>query len=218
MNTWDMPAAFIVRHGETELNTANCWRGWENPALNEEGRQAAEAIANFFSWQRVGRVICSDLGRAMETAQYIMGTGNVCCPYVSPDPNLRSWAIGGFAGMKKTAASLARFKKFTDDPDLKIPDSEQHPGESLNDFRARNERMTEYIATPYMGLPTVIVVHTSNITALQRLISEVEGNEEESIDVVAPGGVLAVYMDTDGNLEMVPRLGEIKAEPTPEVS
>lgn len=218
MNLWDTPAAYIIRHGETELNADNCWRGWENPSLNEEGRQAGQAIQNFFSYERVGRVICSDLTRAVETAQYVMESGNVLCPYISPDPNLRSWAIGGFAGIKKTPENIKRFKKFTSDASLKIPDSGQMPGESLDEFRARNERLLEYIASPFQGLPTVIVVHTSNITALNRLISEIDNNDEEAVDVVAPGGILAVYVDTNGRMEAVPRLGEITVEAVPEVS
>jgi broad specificity phosphatase PhoE len=222
MNPWDFPTAFLVRHGTTSLNSSNCWRGWENPSLNEEGIQAAEAIQNYFQWQKLGRVICSDLNRAVETAEYIMESGSVTCPFIEQDPGLRSWAIGSFAGMKKTDTNKKTFQRYIDNPDERTPNTDELPGESLNEFRQRNERLLEYIHSPHQGLPSAIVVHTSNITAIQRYIDEIEGREpksdEESIDMVEPGGIIAVYADTNGKLTMVPVLGEVEVEETPEVS
>ena len=220
MTYWDKrPSAYIIRHGETELNSSNCWRGWENPSLNEEGHAAGRAIQNFFQWERVGAVVCSDLLRAVQTATYILDTGNVLCPYISPDPNLRSWAIGDFAGQQKTPASLRAFRRYLDDPSRVIPGTDTLPGESLNQFRTRNEEaILPYILQPHQGLPTAIVVHTSNITALSRLISELDQNDEESVDVVAPGGIIAVYVDIEGKMTMEVVMGEVNAEATPEVS
>ena len=74
---WEMPSAYIVRYGDTHEGN-----------LNESGRQAAEAIHNFFEWQPVGRVICSDVPAAYATAQYILNTGNVACPFVATIPDL----------------------------------------------------------------------------------------------------------------------------------
>lgn len=69
---WYPPIAYIVRHGETDSNAENLFRGWSNPALNEDGVRACQAIANYFSYERIGRVISSDLDRALQTAQAIL--------------------------------------------------------------------------------------------------------------------------------------------------
>jgi len=210
---WNQPIAYIVRHGETELNAENCYRGWENPQLNEDGMRAGEAIANFFSYERLGRIVSSDLDRAMQTAAYIMNTGTVACPYISPDFNLRPWGIAAFAGKEKSPANQKRLNHYIQNPDKQIPD-----GESLNFFRNRFEdAIQQYLSVPYEGLPTVIVTHTSNICALNNLIFG-ENDDPEVQDLVEPGGILAVYMKEDGKLHMIPRLGHAEAEVEPEAS
>ena len=97
-NPWQSPLGYIVRHGETGANADNCFRGWINWPLNENGLSSCDAIANFFSYERIGRVVSSDLDRAMATAQAVMDAGGVACPYLSPDFNLRPWNIAAFAG------------------------------------------------------------------------------------------------------------------------
>lgn len=214
---WTPPVAYIVRHGETELNASNCFRGWENPSLNESGLMAAEQIANFFSYERIGRVVSSDLDRAMQTAEAIMTTGTVSSPYLSADFNLRPWCIADFAGREKTPALQKKLDYYIQRPDLKIPD-----GESLDDFRNRQGVLFQYIATPYDGLPTVIVTHTSNLTHLAEMVDQDNGidpsRDPEVHDIVEPGGIVAIYMDAYGKMKLQPRLGAVEMEAEPEAS
>jgi broad specificity phosphatase PhoE len=214
---WNPPAAYIVRHGETELNATNCFRGWENPSLNDEGIRAAEEIANYFSYERIGRVVCSDLDRASQTAEYIVNSGTILCPYLSPDFNLRPWGIAGFAGKEKTEALQKRLNFYIENPSIKIPD-----GESLKDFQDRQESLVHYIVNPYEGLPTVIVTHTSNLTYLAEAVDRDNGldasRDPEVHDIVEPGGIVAVYLDTNGKMKLEPRLGVIETEKEPQAS
>lgn len=211
---FDPPVAYVIRHGETTANADNCYRGWGDYPLNEEGHDAAALIQNFLSYTRLGRVVCSDLTRAKQTAEYVMNSGVVMCPYISPDFNLRPWGIGGFAGKEKNAANVAKLQRYIDNPDMKIPDAE-----SLNDFRYRaSDAIMSYISSPCEGLPTVIVTHTSNITTLYQDINESEDKSPEVHDVVSPGGIVAIFLDTDGNMEMEPVLGEEVVETSPEAS
>jgi broad specificity phosphatase PhoE len=194
------PLGYLVRHGSTEANASNCFRGWIDFRLDEEGRQAGEAIRNFFGWERIGRVICSDLSRAVETANYIMDGGSVCCPYLSVEPALRPWNIGEFAGKKKTDAVLRQFEKYVEDPKLVIPG-----GESLEQFQNRNTILMEFLANEYNGHPTVIVAHTSNINATYNT-TESDASQPETGDIIEPGGVLAIYL-VENRVVFVPRLG-----------
>jgi broad specificity phosphatase PhoE len=206
---------YIVRHGETDLNAQNRWRGWDNPELNEDGVRAAGAVARYLSFEKIGRLVSSDFLRAQQTAEIIMDLACVECQYVAYDPNLRSWAIGSkFSGKEKTPELLAEFKGYTDNPERVIePD-----GESLTQMRARNDVIFQYLAVPYKGLPTVVICHTSNVTATVRRINEEMSQIEDFDDVIAPGGLLGVYMDEKGNLSVVTLLGEIRDEIVPEAS
>jgi len=213
---WYPPIAYIVRHGETDSNAENLFRGWSNPALNEDGLRACQAIANYFSYERVGRVISSDLDRAMQTAQAIIDCGCVACPYLSTDFNLRPWGIASFTGKEKTAANLKKLDYYVRNPDVKVPPD----GESRNDFKNRNrDAILQYLTVPYEGLPTVIVAHTSNLTDLHEMIYEKEGQIIPGADdIVEPGGIVAVYMDATGKMELQVRMGAIVKELEPEAS
>lgn len=212
--SYQQPIAYIVRHGETEHNAENLFRGWDNPPLNEDGIRACEHIANFFSYERIGRVVCSDLDRAVMTAQAIMDCGCVDCPYLSPDFNLRPWGIAAFAGKEKTPENLKKLDYYVRHPDIKIPD-----GESLNDFKNRNQdSFMHYLSVPYNNRPTVVVAHTSNLTSLHGMIYGHEGDMPGVDDIVEPGGVVAVHMDDQGRMKMETRMGAIVKEVEPEAS
>ena len=62
---------FWVRHGETAMNKQNLMRGWDNPPLNDEGRADARAVAEALQAIPLDVIICSDLLRAVETADAI---------------------------------------------------------------------------------------------------------------------------------------------------
>lgn len=61
----------FMRHGQTELNTKNCWQGRCDAPLTELGRrQSAEAGEHLReAGIEVGRVFCSPLGRARQTLE-----------------------------------------------------------------------------------------------------------------------------------------------------
>lgn len=201
---WQPPIGYFVRHGETELNAGDCYRGWLNIPLDENGQEQAQAVAQFFSYEAIGRIVSSDLDRAMQTANTVMQCGCVECPYLSPDFNLRPWNIGGFSGKEKTAEVKKKLQRYIDNPDLRVPD-----GESLNEFRQRNEVILEYFSVPFNGKPTIVVAHTSNLVALHNCLNKDENQGEEAVDLVEPGGVVAVYQQPDGTLFLLPRMGEV---------
>jgi probable phosphoglycerate mutase len=207
---------WISRHGQTILNKSGCWRGWENPPLDEVGLESAEKLGHWLSYEypRVGRIVCSDLTRAVQTAEIIMQGCNPECVYLSTDPNLRPWNIPLFAGKEKTPERVALLRGFISNPDVVVPD-----GESLNQFRDRNDVIFQYLAVPYKGLPTLVVAHTSNIVAAMRRITEIndESEDEEVDDIVGPGGLVAVYCNSAGHLDLVPVLG-VEYTNTPEAS
>jgi broad specificity phosphatase PhoE len=174
---------YLVRHGE--LKKMNIWDGWGDFDLSETGRESAEKAAQWLSFEKIGRVISSDIPRAVETAQCIMDTCDVACPFMSCDPNLRPRMVADFTGKEKTPERVAEFKKYIEDPDLVIPG-----GESGTQLNQRVQVIYQYLATPYKALPTVCAIHNSVIKSLLGI--------DEVGEIVDPGGIIAVYMDEKG--------------------
>jgi broad specificity phosphatase PhoE len=190
---------YLVRHGE--LVNMHIWDGWGNYELSEKGHEQAEAAARWLSYEKIGRVISSDVPRTIQTADHIMAACNVSCPYVMCDPNLRPWAVGEeFTGKEKTPERIASFKKYVDDPNLVIPGFE-----SRNQLNQRIQIIFQLLATPYNALPSVFCIHNSVIKSLLGL--------DDIKDAVDPGGIVAVYIDEKGECSFEVVLGAV----TPEV-
>jgi len=188
---------WLVRHGE--LSNMTVWDSWGNLGLSDEGRQQAEKAAQWLSFERIGRVICSDVPRSIESAEFLMDTGAVLCPYLGSDPNLRPWYVSDFSGKEKSPENLAKFKPYTDDPSLQIPG-----GESRNQSGERIQVAWQYFMSPYKGLPTVLYVHNSVIKALMGL--------DEIKYAVSPGGVVAVLINSRGEFSFQIMVGDMNLE------
>jgi phosphoserine phosphatase len=68
-----MTKIYIVRHGETQWNKEEVFRGRKDIPLNETGKQQAEKVGLYFSHAPVpvNRILSSPLERAMQTAEAI---------------------------------------------------------------------------------------------------------------------------------------------------
>lgn len=183
---------YIIRHGE--LNIKSKWDGWGSFVLSPEGRQAAEKAAQWLSFERIGRVVASDLPRTLQTAEILMERVNSACPYLATDPNLRAWAIGDFTGKEKTEERKTQLQHYRDNPDEIIPG-----GESWNQLFERVKIIFQYLCSPYEALPTAIVTHNSVIKALMGL--------DEKGNIVDEGGIIAAYMDAKGDVDFEVVLG-----------
>jgi broad specificity phosphatase PhoE len=188
---------FLVRHGE--LTDMGVWDGWGSLGLSDEGCQQAEAAARWLSFEKIGRVVSSDVPRTIQTAQFLMDTGCVECPFVAHETNLRPWMVAGFTGQKKTPERLAEFKKYLDDPTLVIPDGESHA-----QFEARVQVLFQYLLAPYKALPTAFFVHNSVIKAIMGIPDVKES--------VKPGGIVKISMDTAGKVYFDVVLGHVSPE------
>jgi phosphoserine phosphatase len=68
---------YIVRHGETQWNKDEVFRGRKDVPLNERGQQQAEVVGRYFQGKAVDRIVSSPLMRAVQTAQSISHTTGV---------------------------------------------------------------------------------------------------------------------------------------------
>lgn len=59
---------YIVRHGETQWNKEEVFRGRKDIPLNETGKYQAERTGTYFADKPITRILSSPLSRAMQTA------------------------------------------------------------------------------------------------------------------------------------------------------
>jgi broad specificity phosphatase PhoE len=144
----------IVRHGESTWNAEERLQGQLDPPLSERGREQARALAGVVDGVPPERVICSDLGRARETAE-LMG--------VRPgrfDERWREIDVGSWGG--RTAAEIdAQGDELTNwrGGRRKAPD-----GESWPDFSARVGRAVDELIAA--GGSWVVVAHGGCVRAV----------------------------------------------------
>lgn len=86
---------YLTRHGETDWNREMKLQGWADISLNERGREQARRLAARLAGVRFDRAFCSDLDRAAETAEIVLGGRG---PAVEPDPRLREMGSGPLEG------------------------------------------------------------------------------------------------------------------------
>lgn len=63
---------YLTRHGETEWNIAGKMQGWANSNLSSKGIQEAKNLGNRLKDCKFAAVYSSPLGRAYDTAKYIV--------------------------------------------------------------------------------------------------------------------------------------------------
>ncbi len=59
---------YLVRHGETQWNKEEVFRGRKDIPLNEAGRKQAAQAGAYFAGIPVKRIVSSPLARSVETA------------------------------------------------------------------------------------------------------------------------------------------------------
>ncbi len=143
---------YIVRHGETQLNKEEVFRGRKDIPLNETGRKQAEQAGAYFRGIPVKRIISSPLSRAVETAQ---GIGSATGVPIERAEELTDINFGIWEGLslkeveERHPADLAVWR--TSPEKLRIVD-----GETLAEVRERISRGLTRTA----GLAGAVVIVT----------------------------------------------------------
>jgi broad specificity phosphatase PhoE len=136
----------LVRHGESTWNAEERLQGQLDPPLSERGREQALALVPMLDAVRDGRVVCSDLSRARETAELLGLRPRL-------DTRWREIDVGEWGG--RTAAEIdAQSPELTNwrGGPRKAPD-----GESWDAFAGRvSGAVDELIAA---GGPWIVICH-----------------------------------------------------------
>ena len=152
-----MTEIILVRHGETELNTAGVFRGRADVALNERGRSQADAVGSALSTVPLAAVYSSPMVRALDTARAVAAPHGLK-PIV--DQAFNNIDLGEWQGASKELVEREQpelWRLWRDDPDaLRIPG-----GETLTNVRERSYTRTVELARAHPDARIAIVSHRS---------------------------------------------------------
>lgn len=102
---------YVVRHGQTQMNSRKALQGRSDTPLNDVGRGQARTLADVFAEQGVtfARAFSSPLVRAVETAQLAAPGVPITC-----DDRLTEMDYGPYEGMDLTAPAPEVIEFFHD--------------------------------------------------------------------------------------------------------
>lgn len=178
------PVLYVIRHGQTDLNAGNKFRGFMDVELDATGRQQAQEAKAFLKGIHFAQAFSSDLKRAAETLDIVISDDKGLVP--ERLCALRPWNIGNLAGQPKSEANQKALSEYADNPDEPLPG-----GESLAWFRSRYKNVLGDILSK-QG-PTLVVQHASN----DHEVGNILHHDIDAVDV-EPGGIIGIYRGPNG--------------------
>ncbi len=149
-----MTEIILVRHGETEWNVEEVFRGRVDIELNQTGTKQAELLAEYLSERKIDAIYSSPLKRAMKTAEIISGYHGLD---VKIAPGLIDFDCGEWQGLSLQEVKDSykdTYAEWASRPErVKIPG-----GESLNDVTQRAMKVVDDVIVKYGGA-VVLVAH-----------------------------------------------------------
>jgi alpha-ribazole phosphatase len=149
-----MTEIILARHGETEWNVQEVFRGRIDVELNQRGIKQAELLAEHLSHLKLDAIYSSPLRRAVKTAEIIARRHRLS---VEIAPGLIDCDFGQWQGLHLQEVEdryKELYNEWANSPHrVKIPD-----GESLNDVRKRALTVVNKVVAKHEGT-TVLVSH-----------------------------------------------------------
>ncbi len=151
----EMTRFILVRHGQTEWNRIERFRGRADIPLNETGQAQAEALAHRLASQAIAAVYASPKKRTLTTAESIARPLGL---EVQPLEGLLDIDYGAFQGLTPEEAENRYpdlYSKWLNEPHrVRFPH-----GESLVDLRERALKCVHALAHKHEGETVVLVGH-----------------------------------------------------------
>ncbi len=147
-----MTEIILVRHGETEWNIEEIFRGRIDIEMNETGIKQAELLAEYLGDLKIDAIHSSPLKRALKTAEIITGYHKLDVEIASGliDLNYGKWQGLSHPEVKDKYKEL--YGEWISSPErVKMP-----AGESLDEVRERARGVVDDVIAKYKG--TVVLV------------------------------------------------------------
>jgi len=157
----------LVRHGETEWNSAFRFQGRTDVPLAESGLAQADLLALRLAGARLDKVYTSPLARARQTASAIARM-NESVKEVTAVDELSEMSFGGWEGLRLSEIRELHpdlFSSWSKDPSATAPPG----GECFSDLIARVSRALEGILSGE-GDKLIVVCHGGTIRAILSIL------------------------------------------------
>ena len=157
-----MPRLLLVRHGDTELNSAERYWGCNDVKLSAAGIRQAKKLRDRLTVEKIDAVYSSDLERALVTAEIIAASHQLA---VVTCAELREVNFGQLEGL--TFSEISQLypevaKSWAErSPKLKYPG-----GESLVEFNNRVSRFLNRLDKHTTGEMILVVAHAGVLRTL----------------------------------------------------
>jgi len=143
----EMTQIILVRHGETEWNVGNIFRGRADVELNQTGIKQAEFLGEYLTDLEVDAIYSSPLKRALKTAEMIAGYHNLDIEITDA---LIDLDFGEWQGLPREEVQdkyKDLYAQWINSPEqAKMPS-----GEGLGDVRERAVGLVNDVVTRYKG-------------------------------------------------------------------
>ncbi len=154
-------------HSTSVDNEAGIASGWRDACLSLTGREQAKELGKRRRGERLDAVFCSDLRRAVETAEIAFGTA---VP-IYPDIRLREYDYGTLTGAPPERIHTERPGRV----DTPFPE-----GESLRDVVERVRSFLDGLARDWNGKGVVVIGHVATKLAFDQLLGGLSLDEVAS--------------------------------------
>jgi len=177
-----MPVAYFVRHGETDMNKDNDFRGDLDVPLNHEGLKQATNLVVYFHNVRPSAIFHSNRSRTLQTIAPLAKSKGIKPKTID---GLDSLNTGDFAGQPKDDKNLKKMQFYREHPDAKIPG-----GDVVRKWQQKADKAIDAVIkeSEKDGQPAIACCHGSLIKELSRYL-----HGDIKAAKVDPGGVVAVY-------------------------
>jgi broad specificity phosphatase PhoE len=156
----------VVRHGRTSWNESGRFQGHTDIPLDEHGRAQARRLAERLCGERYDAAFSSDLARARETAETILGERSAMLVL---DPRWREMRFGTWEG-RTWAQIVERQPELVAEGAAKPRFYTPSGGESYDEVCARVARaLADLERTSANGASVLIVTHAGPLHALLRV-------------------------------------------------
>ena len=145
----------LVRHGQTDSNASGRFQGQQDVPLNRIGRSQAEKVAERVASMNAGRIVSSDLQRALATAEAISAASGIP---IMTDARLREIHVGSWEGrtsVEVVAENPWFEEKLKAGQDFRRSDS----GETAAEAGARVRDVLAELAEAHPGETSIVVGH-----------------------------------------------------------
>ena len=181
-----MTELLLIRHGETDWNVERRLQGNIDIPLNDTGRQQARALAQALSREHLDTILCSDLQRAMQTAQCIADIKSLPCQI---NRQWRERCFGGFEGElistleQRYPAEYAAWRAL--EVDSPFPPNAQgiFTGETIRQFNARIEAALLDLSRNHARQKVAVIAHGGILECVYRLAMQMPLNAPRQVSM-----------------------------------